>query len=92
MKTFIYPVATLLALVVSGAATAASCPPVSVADPMGVGKGAFPQQYELAEFQSIGNCTVAFSANPASKELNARIRGNGALPSLAIRTIGSGSL
>ena len=85
MKTFVYPAATLLALVVSGAATAASCPPVTVADPMGVGQGAFPQQYELAEFESIGNCTMAFNGNPQAAALNARIRGNGSLPSLAKR-------
>ena len=84
MKTFVYPAATLLALATS-VASAASCPPVTVADAMGIGQGAFPQQYELAEFESIGNCTVAFSANPDIANLNARIRGNGNLPSLADR-------
>ena len=85
MKTFIYPVATLLALVVSSAATAASCPPVTVADPMGIGQGAFPQQYELVEFESIGSCTMSFNGNPQAAALNARIRGNGSLPPLSKR-------
>ncbi len=31
-------------------AQAAECPAVTVADPMGVAAGAFPQQYDLAEF------------------------------------------
>jgi peptide/nickel transport system substrate-binding protein len=52
---------------------------------MGVGAGAFPQQYELAEFQSLGDCTVEFSGNPAADAMNGQIQGNGALPSLADR-------
>jgi len=84
MKTFVYPAATLLALA-TGAASAASCPPVTVADPMGIGQGAFPQQYELAEFQALANCSLSFSGNPQAAALNARIRGNGSLPSLAKR-------
>ncbi|CAI8373115.1 MAG: putative ABC transporter-binding protein [Oceanospirillaceae bacterium UBA2001] len=85
MKNFIYPAASILALVVSGVATAASCPPATVADPMGVGQGAFPQQYELAEFESIGNCSVTLNGNPQAAALNATIRGNKALPSLSQR-------
>ncbi len=83
MKTLLYSGVAFVAL--ASAATAATCPAVTVGDTMGVGAGAFPQQYELAEFQSIGNCTVEFSANPAIEDLNARIRGNGALPPLADR-------
>ncbi|MBL4807480.1 MAG: ABC transporter substrate-binding protein [Rhodobacteraceae bacterium] len=69
----------------ASAASAATCPGVTVADMMGVGAGAFPQQYELSEFESIGNCTVEFAGNPAAADLNARIRGNGDLPPLAER-------
>ena len=84
MKTFVYPGAALLALV-SGAAAAANCPPVTVADPMGVGVGAYPQQFELSEFESLANCSLSFTGNPQAASLNARIRGNGSLPSLAKR-------
>ena len=84
MKTFVYPGAALLALV-SGAAAAANCPPVTVADPMGVGAGAYPQQFELSEFESLANCSLSFTGNPQAASLNARIRGNGSLPSLAKR-------
>ncbi len=83
MKTLLYSGVAFIALV--SAASATTCPAVTVGDMMGVGAGAFPQQYELAEFQSLGNCTMEFSANPASDDLNARIRGNGPLPSLADR-------
>ncbi|MBV1864803.1 MAG: ABC transporter substrate-binding protein [Rhodobacteraceae bacterium] len=83
MKLMLYSSVAFLAL--AGGASAASCPAVTVADGMGLGAGAFPQQYELAEIQSIGNCTIEFSANPDSDALNARIIGNGPLPSLADR-------
>ena len=83
MKILLYSSVALVAL--ASAASAATCPAVTVSDMMGVGAGAFPQQYELAEFEAMGNCTVEFSANPASDALNARIRGNGPLPSLADR-------
>lgn len=63
----------------------AACPAVTVADPMGVAPGTFPQQYDLAEFQAAANCTMTFAANPAAADLNAKIAGNGALPPLAER-------
>lgn len=69
----------------AGGASAATCPAVTVNDMMGVEAGAFPQQYELAEFEALANCTMEFSANPDSDALNARIRGNGDLPDLADR-------
>jgi peptide/nickel transport system substrate-binding protein len=68
----------------SGAALA-SCPAVTVADPMGVAAGAFPQQFELGEFQKLADCTLEFSENPDIAALNARIRGIPALPPLADR-------
>jgi peptide/nickel transport system substrate-binding protein len=52
---------------------------------MGVAAGAFPQQYELAEFEAAANCTLTFQENPAISALNGRIRGNPALPPLADR-------
>ncbi len=63
----------------------ANCPAVTVADMGGVAAGAYPQQYELSEFQDAAGCTMEFSANPDSEALNARIRGNGDLPALADR-------
>ena len=60
---------------------AANCPAVTVADPKGVPAGAFPQQYELSEFEKLANCKLSFSANPAIGSLNGRIRGNPPLPS-----------
>ncbi len=69
----------------AGASWAADCPPATVADPMGVGAGAFAQQYELAEFQSLANCTMTFQENPAMGDLNSKIQGNPDLPPLAER-------
>ncbi len=83
MKRILLSGGALIAM--TGAAAAATCPAVTVADMMGVADGAFPQQYELSEFESLADCTIEFSANPASDDLNARIRGNGPLPSLADR-------
>jgi len=78
--------------IISGAATVlmgttalANCPAITMADMQGVAPGAFPQQYELAEFEAAAGCTMAFSANPESDALNAEIAGNGALPPLAER-------
>ena len=66
-------------------AYAGGCPEVTVADPKGVAAGAFPQQYELSEFQSAAGCTLSFQENPAAAELNGKIRGNPDLPPLAER-------
>ena len=50
MKILLYSSVALVAL--ASAANAATCPAVTVGDTMGVGVGAFPQQYELAEFEA----------------------------------------
>jgi len=63
----------------------ASCPAVTVADPMGVAPGAYPQQYELSEFEAAAGCTMEFSGNPEAAELNGEIKGNPELPGLADR-------
>ena len=65
-------------------AVAAACPAVTVANNMGI-KGEFPQQFELAEFEKLANCTLTFTGNPAADNLNGRIQGNPKLPSLADR-------
>lgn len=72
-------------LVAFSSAALAACPPVTVADPMGVSAGAYPQQYELTEFQSLAGCTMEFSTNPDIAAMNGRIRGNPDLPDLASR-------
>lgn len=71
-------------LLLSTAANA-SCPAVTQADMMGVAASAYPQQYELAEFEAAANCTMEFSANPDAAALNSEIQGNGDLPALAER-------
>ena len=73
------------AFAVAAGAAAANCPQVTVADNMDVPEGAFPQQYDLSEFEALAGCTMTFQENPEIAELNARIRGNGALPPLSER-------
>ena len=82
MKKLLLSSAALAAF--TGAAVAA-CPPVTVSDPMGVAAGAFPQQYELAEFQTLAKCSLKMSENPDIAAFNSRIRGNPELPALADR-------
>ena len=84
MRRILYSGVALVAM--TAASYAAGCPAVTVADPMGVAAGKYPQQYELSEFQKLANCTLEFSENPAIAELNSRIRGNPAeLPPVAER-------
>ncbi len=59
---------------------AAPCPAVTVKDMKGVAAGAFPQQYELAEFEKTANCKLSFSENPDIGKLNGKIVGNKGLP------------
>jgi len=63
----------------------ADCPPVTAADMQGVAAGAYPQQFELAEFQELAACELSFSENPDIAALNGRIRGNPDLPPLSER-------
>ncbi len=63
---------------------AAACPAATVADDMGL-KGTYPQQFSLAEFEKLGNCTLAFSENPDMADMNSRIRGNPELPAVTDR-------
>lgn len=86
----VFPICAGVALAVlqfgfAGQALAAACPAVTVADSKGVPAGKFPQQYELSEIQSLGNCTISFKANPDIAKLNGKIYGNPKLPSLADR-------
>jgi len=76
---------TAMAMLVLPATAYASCPAITVADMKGVGMGAYPQQYELAEFEAAANCKMSFSTNPDIAALNAKIKGNPDLPALADR-------
>ncbi len=72
------------ALALSGTMALAACPPATVADMKGLSP-TFPQQFELAEFESAASCDLGFAENPAIADLNARITGNPDLPPLAER-------
>jgi len=85
MKRLMLASVAMLALTAAPQVQAAACPAITVSNPMNVAGGAFPQQYELAEFQSAANCTLTFQGNPDAAKLNGRIRGNSKLPSLAER-------
>jgi len=74
----------MLQVGIGSEALAATCPAVTVANDMGI-KGKFPQQFSLAEFEKLGNCTLKFKGNPDAAALNKRIWGNPKLPSLADR-------
>lgn len=82
MKRILLSGAAILAL--PGMALA-SCPGITVADMQGVASGAFPQQFELADFQAAAGCTIEFSENPEMAALNGQIQGNADLPALADR-------
>jgi peptide/nickel transport system substrate-binding protein len=72
-------------MAVAGSALGADCPAVTVANMQGVAAGAFPQQYEKAEFEKLAGCTMKFSENPDIAKLNGKIYGNPKLPALADR-------
>ena len=54
----------------------ADCPAITVADMQGVAPGAYPEQYNLSEFEKAANCKMTFSENPSIAKLNAQIQGN----------------
>src|SRR5687768_3448026 len=58
-------------------AVSGECPAITVADPQGVAAGAWPQQYEVAEFETAANCTMAYTGRT---EYDARLVEFGFLP------------
>lgn len=72
------------ALALTGTLAQAACPEATVADMKGL-SSAYPQQFELSEFEQAGSCDLAFQDNPAMADLNARITGNPDLPPVAER-------
>ncbi len=85
MKKLLLTSAAFMAL--SGAAFAGVCPAITVDDMQGVAAGAFPQQYEVSEFEGAADCTMEFSSrdDAAIAGFNAQIQGNPDLPPLADR-------
>lgn len=74
-QTFLLGGVALSALIWSGTAMAANCPSVTMADMQGL-KGAYPQQFEKAEFEKAANCQMGFAQNPDLATLNSRLIGN----------------
>ena len=58
-------------------AVSGECPAITVADAQGVAAGAWPQQYEVAEFETAANCTMAYTGRT---EYDARLVEYGFLP------------
>ncbi|MCF6321622.1 MAG: ABC transporter substrate-binding protein [Rhizobiaceae bacterium] len=85
MKRILLTSVALFAFTFSAFGQEAKCPAVTVSDAMGIASGAYPQQFELSEIQTAGNCKISFQENPSISALNAEIRGNPALPPLADR-------
>ncbi|MEM6622043.1 MAG: ABC transporter substrate-binding protein [Pseudomonadota bacterium] len=77
--------ATAASLCFAAGAHAADCPPITLGDMQGVAAGAYPQQYELSEFQEAASCTLTFQENPEIAGLNGEIQGNPDLPPLSER-------
>lgn len=82
MRNYLLSGVAVLAL---PAAAYANCPAITLGDMQGVAAGAYPQQYDLSEFEAAAGCEMEFSANPDIAALNAQIKGNGDLPPLADR-------
>ena len=58
-------------------AGATGCPAITMADMQGIAAGAWPQQFEVAEFETAANCTMAFTGRT---EYDARLVEYGFLP------------
>ncbi|WP_319569125.1 ABC transporter substrate-binding protein [Cohaesibacter marisflavi] len=72
------------AFVALSASAFAACPVATVADMKGL-TSAYPEQFELAEFQKAGSCELSFAQNPDIAKFNSQILGNKELPALADR-------
>ena len=70
------PVATE-AQATSAAEGTGACPAITMADTQGVAPGAWPQQYEVAEFEAAANCTLTFTG---PTEFDERLVETGHLP------------
>ena len=70
------PVATE-PVVATEPAVSGACPAITMADTQGVAAGAWPQQYEVAEFETAANCTMSFTGRT---EFDSRLVEYGFLP------------
>jgi peptide/nickel transport system substrate-binding protein len=55
----------------------AGCPAITLSDAQGVAAGVWPQQYEVAEFETAANCTMSFTGRT---EFDERLVEHGFLP------------
>ena len=62
------PAATQAAPATTAPQTGGACPASTLADMAGVPAGAWPQQYELAEYESLANCEMTFSSRETFDE------------------------
>jgi peptide/nickel transport system substrate-binding protein len=62
-----------------------TCPAVTLADMQGISDGKYPQQFELADYESAADCDMTFFENPDIADLNSQIAGNADLPPLEER-------
>ena len=58
-------------------AVAGECPAITLADTQGLAAGAWPQQYEVVEFETAANCTMTFTGRT---EYDSRLAELGHLP------------
>jgi peptide/nickel transport system substrate-binding protein len=54
-----------------------ACPAITMANPQGVAPGAWPQQYELAEFEALANCELTLTSRT---QFDSRLVTHGFLP------------
>ena len=73
--------------VATEAAGGGPCPPITVADMQGVAPGAYPEQYEVSEFESAGNCKMTFTSREKYDQrlVQYKFLPEGALPPLEER-------
>ena len=62
------PDATAAPAATTAPAGPGECPASTLADMAGVPAGAYPQQYELAEFETLANCEMTFSSRESFDE------------------------
>jgi len=72
------PVATEAPAATAEPSGPVACPAITVADSQSVAAGAWPQQYEVAELETLANCEMTFSSRSA---FDARLVEYGFLPS-----------
>jgi peptide/nickel transport system substrate-binding protein len=61
----------------TGGGEPGACPAITMADMQGIAPGAWPQQYEVAEFEAAANCVMTFTGR---EEYDARLAEHGFLP------------